>query len=201
VPCQSGADRGGQLQQLQPTATGGVLRRGRSRRRSAPGQTVQGGYSLIEVLVSVVLVGSIVLALAAGMLTLVRSTRSTSEQQRVETALSGLTESLKSTSYLSCEDGEPTPEQYRQAHDRQPDAWQPRPGLQSKGREFRDWRITRVEHWHPGDAGQYGSYRAGCPSRDFGRQRLTVTLVPTPDGGQRPAATVVLSQRLSGAPS
>ena len=48
------------------------------------------------------LVGTVIAALAAGMLTMMGSTRATAEEQRLQAGLLSLTESLKASPYLPC---------------------------------------------------------------------------------------------------
>lgn len=81
------------------TQLGHVLTRGRRARSQ------QAGFSLLEVLVAVMLVGLVVLGLATAFLTMVRTNRMTSEQQRVDHALNDVTETLKATHYVPCTPG------------------------------------------------------------------------------------------------
>lgn len=147
----------------------------------------QSGASLVEVLISVMLVGTVVAALAVGMLTMVGATRSTAEEQRIQSALLSFTESLKASPYLPC-GGSPSPtaSAYVSSHASTPQRWTPPAGMTAS--------IDDVEYWH--DAGTYGDYRATCPGADGGRQRLTVTV--RLDDGRRGSAEVVLADRLSG---
>lgn len=91
-------------------APGAPASNARRRRRA------QDGFGLIEVMISVALVASIVVALAAGLLFLVRTTSSTRELQQMHTVLGNFAESVKHVDYLSCrsfgvgeQPGEPDP--------------------------------------------------------------------------------------------
>jgi len=160
-------------------------RAGAARVTAAP--TGQGGASLLEVLLAVVLVGTVIIALAAGMLALIRATRTTSDQQRAQSALLSYAESLKSSPYLPCgSNPPPSPAAYEASHDAQPERWNPADHARL------DASIDRVQFWH--DGGGYGTYEDNCPAGgDRGRQLLTVT-VQLADG---PTASgpVVLTER------
>ena len=62
----------------------------------------QGGYSLTESMAAILLVTLVILGLAAGILTAVRATRTVSQTQKSEAALSDATEILKSRPYQRC---------------------------------------------------------------------------------------------------
>ena len=62
----------------------------------------QTGATLVEVLIALALVGILVLALASGMLTLIKTSTETTKRQQVELALGSFTESLKSGPYTKC---------------------------------------------------------------------------------------------------
>ena len=149
----------------------------------------QDGYTLIEVLIAVMLVGTVIIAVAAGMLTMMRSTRATAEEQRLQAALASFTESLRATDYLPCS-GSPAPTagSYEAAHEAMSGHWDPAAvdGIEDAG-------ITDVDHWV--SSGGYGEYQDDCPTTgDEGRQLLTVRV--TLDGGERSGvAQVVLSDR------
>src|SRR5690606_13599486 len=84
-------------------------------RRSGRGQ---GGYSLVEVLIALVLAGLVVLGLVAGLYTLINSTRQTMERQQVEMALGNFGESLKAAPYRPCDDpAGASAEDYQDAYD------------------------------------------------------------------------------------
>ena len=126
----------------------------------------QQGASLIEVLISVVLVGVVILGLAAGMLTLIGTSTSTSERQQIQLALGSFTESLKAGAYETCTSNSAvaTPATYQAAYDAWPSKWTPPQGSMTSG-------ITRVEYWDS----QLAEFVDSCPNAgDQGTQRLTV---------------------------
>ena len=135
------------------------------------------------------LVGTVIVALAAGMLTMVRATQTTAEEQRLQAALASFTESLRATDYLPCGDSPPpTPGAYETAHEAQPGHWDPATADGVLSAE-----IIEVEHWVSATPGPYGAYEDDCPSDDEGRQLLTVRVEL--DGGREGVAQVVLSDR------
>ena len=126
----------------------------------------QQGASLVEVLMSVVLVGVVILGLAAGMLTLIGTSTSTSERQQIQLALGSFTESLKAGAYETCTSNSAvaTPATYQAAYDAWPSKWTPPQGSMTSG-------ITRVEYWDS----QQAEFVDSCPNAgDQGTQRLTV---------------------------
>ncbi len=135
-------------------------------RESARSHASQQGASLIEVLISVVLVGVVILGLAAGMLTLIGTSTSTSERQQIQLALGSFTESLKAGAYETCTSNSAvaTPATYQAAYDAWPSKWTPPQGSMTSG-------ITRVEYWDS----QLAEFVDSCPNAgDQGTQRLTV---------------------------
>ena len=129
----------------------------------------QRGDTLVEVLIAVMLVGTVLAALAAGMLTMMGTTRSTTEQQRLQAGVLSYTEWLRSQAYQPCATTYP--------------GWD---GDGVSGRVD-----TPVRHWQraPGAAWGDGSFADGCAS-DLGRQLVDVTV--TLDGGPSTTAQVVL---------
>ena len=135
-------------------------------RDSARSHGSQQGASLVEVLISVVLVGVVILGLAAGMLTLIGTSTSTSERQQIQLALGSFTESLKAGAYETCTSNSAvaTPATYQAAYDAWPSKWTPPQGSMTSG-------ITRVEYWDS----QQAEFVDSCPNAgDQGTQRLTV---------------------------
>ena len=133
---------------------------------SARSHGSQQGASLVEVLISVVLVGVVILGLAAGMLTLIGTSTSTSERQQIQLALGSFTESLKAGAYETCTSNSAvaTPATYQAAYDAWPSKWTPPQGSMTSG-------ITRVEYWDS----QLAEFVDSCPNAgDQGTQRLTV---------------------------
>lgn len=150
-----------------------LQRVGRSRTRSRElGDAcagAQGGFSLIEILICIVLIGTVIMALAAGMLTMVRTTGVTTQRQQIQFALASYTESLKAGPYLTCTPNvaAPTPASYETKFATWAPMWAPdRPGMTA--------RILNVEYWSE-SAGPSGGFVTTCPATgDQATQRLTV---------------------------
>lgn len=66
---------------------------------SSRGTECQAGYSLVESLVAILLVTTVILGIAAGILTTVRATRTVSQVQKSEAALTDATEQIKAAHY------------------------------------------------------------------------------------------------------
>ncbi len=133
---------------------------------SARSHGSQQGASLVEVLISIVLVGVVILGLAAGMLTLIGTSTSTSERQQIQLALGSFTESLKAGTYEPCtsDPARPTPASYQAAYEAWPSKWVPSQAGMTRG-------ITLVEYWNSEQA----KFADSCPDAgDQGTQRLTV---------------------------
>jgi Tfp pilus assembly protein PilV len=139
----------------------------RPRRRS----TSQAGATLIEVMIAVFLIGTVIAAIAAGMLTLMRSTRTTSEQQRLAVSVLSYTEWLRSQAYTPCA----TPADFA--------TWSPLPQVEG--------RVDSVKYWDVAAGAAWGSepFGSSCTT-DQGRQLLDVTVQL--DGGRSTTAQVVL---------
>lgn len=118
----------------------------------------QAGATLVEVLIAIALVGILVLALASGMLTLIKTSTETTKQQQVELALGSFTESLKSGPYTKCAGlvaGSPYPDTA---------AWVPSQPTMTAS-------LIKIEYWDKSS----GSFVSSCPATgDQGAQRLTV---------------------------
>ena len=118
----------------------------------------QTGATLVEVLIALALVGILVLALASGMLTLIKTSTETTKQQQVELALGSFTESLKSGPYTKCAAlvaGSPYPNTTD---------WVPPQSSMTAS-------LVKIEYWDKSST----SFVAACPaSGDQGTQRLTV---------------------------
>lgn len=118
----------------------------------------QTGATLVEVLIALALVGILVLALASGMLTLIKTSTETTKQQQVELALGSFTESLKSGPYTKCAAlvaGSPYPNTT---------AWVPPQSSMTAS-------LVKIEYWDKSST----SFVAACPATgDQGTQRLTV---------------------------
>lgn len=123
----------------------------------------QGGFSLIEILVCIVLAGTVILALAYGMLTLMRVNKSTSEREQIQLAIGNFTERLVVSKYIPCA-ASPAPQPTASAYNALPKKWVPtQPGMTAK--------VTNVEFWD--DAAK--KFVSTCPTAtDQQAQRLNV---------------------------
>jgi prepilin-type N-terminal cleavage/methylation domain-containing protein len=124
----------------------------------------QTGATLVEVLIALALVGILVLALASGMLTLIKTSAETTKQQQIELALGSFTESLKSGPYTECAVPLESDGQYPNA------AWIPPPSMTAS--------VVKIEYWDPmiedfADP-MIGDFDEDCSDGDQGTQRLTV---------------------------
>jgi prepilin-type N-terminal cleavage/methylation domain-containing protein len=126
----------------------------------------QSGFSLVEILISLLLVGIVVLGLAAGLYTLIRTTNDTMNRQKVQLGLSNFGESLKAAPYRDCAepDGNATVAAHQSAYSAWSAAWTPPSGMTAG--------ITKVEYWDP----QTRSFVGACADTDHGAQRLTMTV-------------------------
>jgi type II secretory pathway pseudopilin PulG len=147
----------------------------RGRRRRARGQA---GASLIETIVALVLASVVVLALAGGMLTLMRTSEATSRTQRMQAALTTSAEAVKAASYVDCA----APADYDGA-----------PGVDDPADDV-EVTVTGVEYWDgvpvagtPPAPSLLGSFVATCPP-DLGAQRVAVRV--TLDGDSDTAQIV-----------
>ena len=152
-----------------------------------PGRRGQAGYGLIEVLIAIVLMGTVIAALSAAMLTLLSTTSATSDAQRMQAALTSYTESLKAGTYQACTRtgsppvSSPTPAQVQGAHDGDPAAFRPAAGsgisVEVVGVAFLSAASAASPSTVPATTlvNGVGGYTPDCPtSGDAGRQLLTV---------------------------
>ena len=118
-----------------------------------------GGFTLVEVLVAVLLAGTVVLALAGALLTIVRATGETADRQELQLALGNYSERLKAVAYVDCG----TTSAYRTAMVATPPP--PVPAGTTVD-------LIGVRYWNPATR----TYDVTCPSptADAGAQRLTV---------------------------
>lgn len=161
----------------------------------------QAGYGLIEVLIAIVLMGTVIAALSAAMLTLLATTASTSSTQRMQAALTSYTESLKAGTYLACAStgsppvgSTPTPAQVQVAHDGDSAAYRPAAGSGITVEVVDVAFLSAASAASPSSGptttmvNGVGGYQAQCPSTgDAGRQLLTVRVTQvgrTPIEGQ-----------------
>jgi hypothetical protein len=144
---------------------------GTSRRRG------EGGFGLIEAVVSVGLVSTVVLALAAGLLTSVRSSQSAKETQELDAALSAYAEAFKDPELYDAL-GDPCSLASFGALPVSPPA-----GTSSA------W-VRAVEHW---DASAVPpTWVDACPDgADSGAHRLTVAVEMTDSGASNTAQVVM----------
>lgn len=127
-----------------------------------------GGFSLTESLAAILLVTTVILGLAAGILTTVRATRTVSQTQRSEAMLTDATEAIKAQPFVSCA----TPASY------------PLPAMT---------QVTVVAVTHLQNDGTGTQFAAACPAaaEDLA-QRITVR------AGNRRAEVVKRNPTLSG---
>lgn len=164
----------------------------------------QSGFGLIEVLLAVMLVGTVILSLAAGMLTLVRTSAATSQRQQIQLALGSATENLLVAPYTECQKA-PTgaaaiASYYDGLYHAWPESWTPALTGMSQA------RITKVEFWSTDPDGvaatSDGKFQDTCPSypnpptgtMDQGVQRVTMQIDYK---GRSVTAQVVTSARLA----
>ena len=125
-----------------------------ARPEARPRARSQAGFTLAETIVALLLSSLVVLALAAGMFTLLRTTDLTSRSQRMQAALTTAAESVKAEAYVDCA----TTTSYAVAD---PEG----PATAS---------ITAVRHWDATPTGaELGRFGPTCPP-DQGAQRITV---------------------------
>lgn len=141
-----------------------------ARRRAARPRRSQSGATLVEVLIAVFLVGTVIAALAAGMLTLMRSTGSTAEQQRLAAGVMSYTEWLRAQAYRDCA----APTDFG--------TWTELPRVTGRVDDVRYWNVPAGAEWTD-------AFQSACGT-DQGRQLLDVTVEL--DGGRTATAQVVL---------
>lgn len=159
-----------------------------SREESHGSRRSDGGFSLIEVLLALGLATLVVLGLAAGVLTTMRSSEVAASRQRREAALTSFSESLKSMPYVECTSGGATASGYLATYSvgmSTGATWSP-----AQTSDVADLDVEDVEYWQPAASGaSAGTYSANCAGVDHGAQRLTVSLTVR---GQRVHGQVVL---------
>ena len=165
------------------------------------GRHDQAGFTLIEVLLALVLTSVAITAIAAGMLTLMRSSTQTSAQQRLQGALTSYTESLKALPYYSqqlaplpanpCVAGQPADvAAFQAAAAGWADRWVPPDYVTTA-------EVTNIEFWTPSAPGSasIGTFTTTCPAGgDFGAIRLTGRVVLS-DGGTSTGQVVIRDPR------
>lgn len=148
---------------------------GATREPGADHDRGQGGFTLLEAVVALALVTTVVLGLAAGMLTAIRSSTSAKSTQAVDVALSAYTESLKAASFSSaC----PSPGDIGSVA---VPSWFTSPGSDVVG-----YGVENAEHWD-------GVGWTPCAGQPTGATRFTVEVqVDTPEGLQTASGQVVV---------
>jgi type II secretory pathway pseudopilin PulG len=165
----------------------GVIDTMRRAPHSRRAQRSQSGFTLLEAIVSLALVSGVVLTLAAGMLTTVKSSNSAKGTQIVDVALSAYTEGFKGVypartpGATSC----PDPSEF-EAMSTEP-AW-----FTADVSNLTSWNVTLAEGWDD-PAGSWVDCTAGGPAS--GVTRLTVEVAAdTPAGPQTATGQVVVRE-------
>lgn len=143
-----------------------------------PRRRGEGGFGLIEAVVSVALVSTVVLALAAGLLTSVRSSTSAKETQELDAALSAYAEAFKDPSKYPSRATPPSDPCVDSSYSSLGVA--PPAGASAN--------VTKVEHWEPGAAPKWTT--DPCTS-DPGVHRLTVSVTMDGSGASGTAQVVM----------
>lgn len=125
----------------------------------------QGGFTLIEAVISIAITAMVILGLAAGLLTAVRSSDAAARTQRKDSALASFSESLKTAPYPEVASGCPSLTDFQTSWD----------DYVADGKGWTDpdvsnATITGVEYWDPGS----GDYEPACPGADAHVNRLTL---------------------------
>lgn len=186
----------------------GNVRERRARRadhgESAVESRSESGFSLIEVLLAVLLVGTVILSLAAGMLTLVRTSAATSQRQQIQLALGSATENLLVAPYTECQNAPLGATAIASYYDGLYHGWAGSwtPSLTGMSPAT----ITQVEFWNTDPDGNAatadGAFQDTCPTfaaaptttRDQAVQRVTIQIQYK---GRTVSAQVVTSARLA----
>lgn len=183
-------------------------------RTNVAGPRVRGqrGYGLLEVLIAIMLMGTVLAALSAAMLTLIATTSATADAQRMQAALNSYTESLKAGTYTACGATgsppvvHPTAAEVQGAHDGDPAAFRPAAGsgitVSVVDVEFLSSASAALPPVSPTTTMVHGvgSYSHACPvTGDAGRQRLTVR-VSLAGRTDRTGSVVVAAPRIEPAP-
>lgn len=124
------------------------------------------GFSLVEVLISIALVSTLVLALVTGLLTLVRTTESNNQRQQIQLALGNMSEGMRAISYRDCNGGGANATNYEGDYYGVPSNWTPT----RAGRPDMTAEVLDVEFWNPSSR----TFQDTCPGTDGGAQQLTL---------------------------
>jgi Tfp pilus assembly protein PilV len=149
----------------------------------------QAGLSLVESIITVLLASVVVLALAGAMLTLITTSRATSDAQRIQAALTSYTESLKAAPYVACPVAGQDVAQLADDYEQAASTWTPPAAAGPE--DVVTVGIDRIEFWEPaaGAAPTAGRFRTTCPTADGGAQRISVTVTR---GGQSVSGQTVV---------
>lgn len=125
----------------------------------------QSGFGLVEVVITVFLAGVVVLGLAAGLLTLVRTNAATDERQRIDQALGNVAEGLKALPYVPCTDGGgPDAADLWADYQASATSWSPPAGMTVQ--------LLDVEYWDRSERRFVGT----CAEGDQGAQQVTISV-------------------------
>lgn len=69
---------------------------------TAPAAQRDAGFTLVEVLISIVLMGTVIAAIVGGLLTLIRATETSQEQAEVEAVLIGAADNVSAAEWTPC---------------------------------------------------------------------------------------------------
>jgi Tfp pilus assembly protein PilV len=125
----------------------------------------QGGFGLIEVIITVALAGMVILGLAAGLLALVRSQDATEQRQVIAQALGNMSEGIKALPYVPCSPGAgPDAAAVKAAYLASSTNWLPPAGMTAEPTSVRYWdRASRT-------------FVEECPGEDQGAQMVTLAV-------------------------
>lgn len=146
----------------------------------------QAGFGLPEVLVTIAVAGVVVLGLAAGLLTLVRTAGSNEQRQQIQLALGNFSEGVRALDYLDCTGpGGATVARYDQDYDARAASWQPPTSGPLQGMTA---RMVDLRFWDP--VGR--RFVDACAGTDHGAQELTLEVSWK---GRTDRAQIVLGDR------
>lgn len=145
----------------------------------------QGGFTLLEAVVSLGLVSTVVLTLAGGLLTTVKSSTAAKSTQQVDAALSAYAESFKGVAFDPTWDACPSTDQVYGAGTAP--SWFTPPDVGPFG-------VTETEGWN-GDVSRWQECASYTGSDDPGAVRLTVEVTVQTTHGQRTSTGQVVVRR------
>lgn len=129
------------------------------------GNRSQAGFSFVENLIVIMLASTVILAIAGGILTLMKVNRVTSQVEQIQVALGNFTEQLVASTYIPCGlpvGVQPTPASYNAL----PELWVP-------SRADMTAEVTGVGFWDD----SRDTFVDSCPATgDQGTQRLDVSV-------------------------